>query len=111
MEIASSVIVAQIVVNFVLMVVSGFGLWHQFMGCPGISVQDDFDRAITRLEGLDEALQERTKRLERVKAGIVRERGIVEAKAKRGADSVPDGEGVTEADIAWLQAQVRDGGD
>lgn len=107
MGLASVIVLAGIGVALCALV--GMSLWHNLQGCPGLRAQHAVAEWELTLTELTEEIVERTKRLERVKAGVVRERGLLEARTKRG-DGVPDGAGVTEEDLRWLQAQARDAG-
>ena len=94
--------IASIVVNGLLLVGVAVSLQHNLRGCPGIRAQRQVAQWDLALTQLTEEIVERTRRMERVRAQVTRERGIIE-KRLQASQPTDNGADVGPEDLAWLR--------
>jgi hypothetical protein len=99
--------------DFALAVLVGFSSWHNLRGCPGKKAAQGLAEWDLTLSELVDELVERTKRIERVRSQVQRERGIIEKhqkKAQAPIEPSPDAEGISPEDAGWIQSWAAEGG-
>jgi hypothetical protein len=89
--------------DIVLWIAVAASVWHNLRGCPGQRVAQDWPRWQLGLQALVDEVVERTKRLERVRSQVQRERGIIE-KHQKAREEPENGARIEPADEAWLRS-------